>query len=241
MPLLDHFHPPLHPRHPWESFHATWIGSIAAELNQTLLPPGYFAEEHAHIGPRIEIDIATFQGDPPGGPGEESAGGGTLTAPRVYAPPAPAVVIPAAFSDEFEVRVFNDEARLVAAIELVSPANKGRVEHRRAFVHKCGGYLAQGVALLVIDVATSRTANLHAELMAAFAAPTGLPDGARLYAAAYRPIVRDKRELIEVWPEPLAVGQAMPTLPLALNAVLCVPIDLEATYTSARGRKRLGA
>ncbi len=60
MPLMDHFHAPLHPRRHWESFHVTWAGAIADALNETLLPEGYFAEEHAHAGARIEIDVATF-------------------------------------------------------------------------------------------------------------------------------------------------------------------------------------
>src|SRR5262245_56651518 len=44
MPLLDHFHPPLHgPRH-WEGFLHAWATWIAQQLNQEALPPGYFAE-----------------------------------------------------------------------------------------------------------------------------------------------------------------------------------------------------
>ena len=34
MPLLDHFHPPLSERRPWESFHSTWCGSLADYLNR---------------------------------------------------------------------------------------------------------------------------------------------------------------------------------------------------------------
>ena len=60
MPLLDHFHAPLAPRRHWESFHVNWAGAIADSLNEHLLPEGYFAEEHAHIGARVEIDVATF-------------------------------------------------------------------------------------------------------------------------------------------------------------------------------------
>jgi pimeloyl-ACP methyl ester carboxylesterase len=32
MPLLDHFHPPLHPHHHWESFHSNWATRIAPAL-----------------------------------------------------------------------------------------------------------------------------------------------------------------------------------------------------------------
>ena len=61
MPLLDHFHEPLAPRRHWESFHVNWAGAMADALNERLLPEGYFAEEHAHIGARVEIDVATFE------------------------------------------------------------------------------------------------------------------------------------------------------------------------------------
>ena len=38
--------------------------------------------------------------------------------------------------DEYEVRVYDEKrhCRLVAAVEIVSPANKDRPEHRHAFV-----------------------------------------------------------------------------------------------------------
>ncbi|MBP3959967.1 DUF4058 family protein [Gemmata sp. G18] len=236
MPLLDHFHPPLYPRRHWESFHVTWAGAIADALNETLLPAGYFAEEHAHAGARIEIDVATFADESP------AVQNGTV-ATQTYAPPAPPVVVPAAFPDEFEVRVYEAEggARLVAALELVSPANKDRESHRRAFATKCAGYLAQGIAVIVVDVVTSRSGNLHADVLRLLNRPTdtGLPSGTELYAVAYRPVVRDGAEVIEVWPEPLAVGRELPTLPLALNAELCLPIDLESTYAAACARRRL--
>lgn len=59
--------------------------------------------------------------------------------------------------------VFSSEAgaRLVAAIELVSPANKDPADTRRAFVAKCASYLSQGIGLIVVDIVTTRHANLH--------------------------------------------------------------------------------
>src|SRR5262249_11174877 len=150
MPLLDHFHPPLFPRRRWESFHTNWAGAIADALNEDLLPEGYFAEEQAHLGPRVEIDVSTFDS-------EQSADGAAdrATPPlpaRVWTPPAPAMVLAGAFPDSFEVLVFETEvgARLVAAIELISPANKDRAAHRRAFAIKCASYLARGISLIVV-------------------------------------------------------------------------------------------
>ncbi len=240
MPLLDHFRPPLAPRRHWESFHVNWAGAIADTLNESLLPEGYFAEEHAQLGTRVEIDVATFADTGLSGRGA----GGTATLPLAWAPPAPALVVPAAFPDAVEVLVFESEGgtRLVAAVELISPANKDRDGHRQAFAVKCASYLCQGVSLILIDIVTSRQANLHDEMMRvlghgkAFA----LPSEAVLYAVAYRPIVRDQHEKIEVWMSPLEIGGPLPVLPLALNAEQCLPIDLEATYTAACQRRRLG-
>jgi len=43
--------------------------------------------------------------------------------------------------DVYEVLVYDEKrrCRVVAAVEIVSPANKDRPEHRRAFVSKCAG------------------------------------------------------------------------------------------------------
>jgi hypothetical protein len=241
MPLLDHFHPPLALRRHWESFHVNWAGAIADALNERLLPEGYFAEEHAHAGARVEIDVATFSDSAPSG-GRDAA---TLTLPaKVWTPPAPALVVPAAFPDSFEVRIYESEggANLVAAIELVSPANKDREAHRRAFALKCAGYLHQGISLVVIDIVTSRQANLHNEMMHVMGHEVAfdMPGNADLYAVAYRPVKREEAEQIDIWPATLALGKPLPVTPLALNAEVTLPLDLEETYTVACQRRRLG-
>jgi hypothetical protein len=221
MPLLDHFHPPLAPARHWESFHGTWANAIMTRLNETVLPARYYAESQVHIGSWIEVDVA----------GREHE-----------FPPAARLVIPAVFPDEIEVQVYGTSggATLVAAIELVSPGNKDRPETRRAFAAKCQSYLQQGVGLVVIDVVTERTANLHAELMQVLGgAETGLPTGAELYAAAYRPARRKDGDQIDVWAAPLAVGQPLPTMPLALRGGPTLPVELELTYTEACRRSRI--
>jgi hypothetical protein len=242
MPLLDHFHPPLAPRRHWESFHAAWAGSIADLLNRQLLPDNYFAEEQTHAGTRIEIDVATFESQQNGIPVPETSTA-TLAAPQVWAPPVPAFVMPGVRPDRFEVLMFQDEggARLVAAVELVSPGNKDRSEQRRAFAIKCASYLYQGVGLVVIDIVTSRLANLHNEIVRLTEGQASflLPETTSLYAVAYRPWRHGGRDDIDVWPATLALGEALPTLPLALECSLCVPLDLEATYMDACRRRRL--
>src|SRR5438552_2212873 len=141
MPLLDHFHPPLHPQRHWESFHTTWAGAMADLLNQRLLPPGYFDEEQVNRGARVEIDVATFQESSHSAAARPNAGTATVASPA-WAPAEPALVMPASFPTSFEVLVFQSEGgtNLVAAVELVSPGNKDRRDQRRAFAVKCGSY-----------------------------------------------------------------------------------------------------
>jgi hypothetical protein len=246
MPLLDHFHPPLAQHRHWESFHGQWAGSLASSLNSGLLPPGFFAEMQVTLaGGRVEVDVPTLEGNgAPAGSGSPSTAGGvaTMTAP-VWAPPAPALELPAVFPDEVEVLVFGTEGgpTLVGAIELVSPRNKDRLEARRAFAVKCLAYLQSGIGLVLVDVVTTRLANLHDEMVRLLpeGAP-GFPDDSLLYAAAYRPFRRPDAERIAVWPASLALGKELPVMPLWLRGVPApVRVDLEATYTESRQRSGL--
>jgi hypothetical protein len=241
MPLLDHFRPPLAPRRHWESFHASWAGSIADALNRQL-PPEFFAEEHAHAGARVEVDVATFEDSPAARPAPAN-GPATAVQPQVWAPPAPDLVMPVAFPDRFEVLVFHDEggARLVAAVELVSPGNKDRPAERRAFAVKCASYLCQGIGLILLDVVATRRGNLHNEVVQVLGldAPYLLPDDVDLYAVAYRPLRRGDAPQADVWSTRLALGAALPVLPLAVGPDLCLPLALEDAYADACRRRRL--
>jgi len=242
MPLLDHFHPPLLGHRHWEGFHGRWAVAISDALNENL-PSEYFAEFQVTVGTSIEVDVATFTENGVSEPGQRG-GATTAVQTRVWTPPAPTTVIPAVFPDDFEVQVFSTAAgpTLVAAIELASPGNKDRDESRRAFAAKCASYLHRGIGLMIVDIVTSRHANLHDDLMrllghaevAAFPAPTSL------YATAYRPVHREARNEIDLWREALALGQPLPILPLAIRGLGYLPIGLEDTYMEARKRGRVG-
>lgn len=243
MPLLDHFRPPLSSQRHWESFHAAWAGSIADALNERWLPEGYFAEEQVHPSARVEIDVATFQEGQGAVPSLPGGGVGVTAVPRVWSPPAPMLKMPAVFPDGFETLVFRTEGgpTLVAAIELVSPSNKDRPEHRRAFVTKCASYLYQGISLIIVDVVSTREANLHDDLVGLMGRGREylLSPSSSLYAIAYRPARRDTDEWLDIWPARLALGGELPTLPLHLGGDLYVPIDLEAAYEDVCRRRRL--
>src|SRR5262249_2351962 len=144
-------------RRHWHAFHNAWATYISSALNRDL-PEGYFAEPNVQFG--IEIDVATFEEAGPGSNPAWSAGpaGGDWT------PPAPAQTIPLpVIPDIVEVLIFDREGgpTLAGAIQLISPANMDRPEHREAFVCKCATYLQQGLGLAIVDVVTGRRANLH--------------------------------------------------------------------------------
>lgn len=156
-----------------------------------------------------------------------------------WAPPVPTVAVETELPDydEYEVRIYDAERgrQLVAAIELVSPANKYRPEKRNAFVGKCAALLQKGVAVSIVDLVTVRHFNLYAELMT-FLGQTDPTLGAEppaLYAASCRWVRKGERAVLETWSHELAVGQPLPTLPLGLTPVRVMPLDLEESYEKA--------
>jgi hypothetical protein len=229
MPLRDHFRPPLSIRRHWHGFHSSWCTYLASHLNE-LLPEGYFAEPNVQFG--IEIDVASW----------EEAGLSGAAPASTWSAPAPTQTIPISIiTDVVEVQVFDREGgpTLAGAIELVSPANKDRSEHRDAFVSKCAAYIQQGVGLIVIDVVTARRARLHEDLLARVHGVAEVPLDADLYATAYRPLKRDDQVNLNVWQHSLAVGQPLPVLPLGLKGGLSLRVDLETTYERTCREQRI--
>ena len=236
MPLRDHFGPPLDERASWEGFHGGWPMVIVQRL-RTILPPGYVAAPKVCAGTQVDFDVETFERDRPlkSSVGEDP--GGVATA--VWSPPEPSVAVETTLPDfdEYEVRVLDARRgrRLVAAIEIVSPANKDRPEHRNVFVAKCAGLLQSGVAVSIVDLVTVRQFNLYSELMtfighddATFCEPPPT-----LYAASCRWITNGNRKILQTWSHQLTLGQPLPTLPLWLTRDLVVPLDLEKSYEKA--------
>jgi hypothetical protein len=238
MPLLDHFRAPLDKRYHWESFHSNWATRIADGI-AAVLPPEFQVEEHCHGGPNMEIDIATYQETEVHHAGRHNGVQGTTQTISTWTPPAAQYAMPAVFPDSFEVRVLSTLGglTLVGAIELISPGNKDRSENRRAFASKCVSYLQQGVSLVIIDVVTSRKANLHNETLQLMEIDGGPEMNADLYAVAYRPVQREGRNEIDVWSATITVGSPLPTLPLRLTGDLFVPVDFETAYQEACQRR----
>ena len=153
-------------------------------------------------------------------------------------PPAPPLVLPAVFPDDIVVPVVDVEIRgfhPVAVVELASPSNKDRPETRRAFAAKSAAYLQRGIGLLTVDAITVWHFNLHNELMDLLRYPASarMPGETWICTVGYRPVHRDERNEIDVWPVPLVIGEPLPTMPLALRGAMTVPVDLESAYIEA--------
>ena len=151
--------------------------------------------------------------------------------------------MPGVFPDSFSIKVFASEGgpTLAGSIELASPGNKDRDSHRQAFAIKCASYLQQGIGVLIVDIVTSRHANLHNEIIHLLGQPPAyrMPDDAYLYAAAYRPATREDRSEIDLWRAPLTLGQSLPAMPLALKGAGVVGVDLESAYETVCQRRQL--
>jgi hypothetical protein len=235
MPLRDHFRPPLNNKHSWEGFHGQWPAMIVMALSRKL-PSRYAAEPRVHLGSSYEIDVCAFDVDDSAtfGSAASTEQGGVATA--TWAPPKPTleVVSDLPDQDEYAVLVFDNrgQRRLVAAVEIVSPANKDRPENRRAFVSKCAALLQQGVSVALIDLVTTRRFNLYGELLELIGQrdPALIAESPSLYAAACRWSHRDDIRRFEAWAYPLDLGKSLPTLPLWLAEDLAVPLELDASY-----------
>lgn len=146
---MDHFHAPRRKKRHWESVHSSWTAFIARRLNRKPLPLGFIAEPHVSLGATIAADVAGFEEDAPEPYAED-----TVAPAGAWIPPPPSVVTPVDVLSlgVCEVRVYDDELTrmLVAAVEIISPANKDRPRHRRALVAECAAYLQQDVSVVLV-------------------------------------------------------------------------------------------
>ena len=207
------------------------------------MPADYFAELEISLGPELEIDVATMS---------QSGAAMAIAAPEhataVWAPPRPHFSVQANFFrlDAYEIRIYEDlgGAELRGAIELISPRNKDRAGSRLTFAAKCAGYLRHGIGVVIVDVVTVRSANLHAEIFDTLRVKTrrnAWKSATGLYAVSYRPVTVQRTPRVEIWPEPLKLGKELPTLPLWLRLDLCVPLQLEESYQDACRALRIPA
>ena len=122
--------------------------------------------------------------------------------------------------------------RIIAFVEIVSPANKDRAAHVAEFVDKAESALLQGIHLLLVDIlppGPQDPRGMHAELWERLdGQPYCLPSGEPLTLASYVASLRP-----EAYLEHLAVGSPLTEMPLFLNPDRYINVPLEPTYDAA--------
>jgi len=234
MPLLDHFHGDTQDDLPWPTMTMAWAVAIMGWLNRTLPRGGYIALTDIRTWLQAEADVAEYRQDDT----EAAIHGRNGAVATLVEAPSALVTFAATFPEEavIEIRERRGGRTLVGVIELVSPANKDRATERESFVAKCVAYLRRGIGVVIVDIVTTRHANLHNELMQAIGGPEPqLMPTTPTYISGYRPVHRRATHAneIEAWPYPATVGQLIPAVPLGLRGGPIVLIDLEATYMTA--------
>jgi hypothetical protein len=230
MPLRDHFR--VGRNHGWSEVHGQWPGEIVRHL-LTILPKGFRSAPNVSLGATFEIDIGAYEHD--GTPASRfiDSGGGTAT--LLQEEPTLTIEADVSDQDEFEVKIYDVEygRELVAVIELVSPANKDRPRSREKFASKCIALLQKGICVSIVDFVTERRANLYTEVLARVGGsdPKLGPTPPHLYAVTMRSRIQPKRrELLDAWFYPMAVGEPLPTIPIWLRPDLRISLALETSY-----------
>ena len=222
----------------FHDFHHAWIEEIKRALNNGGLPEGYYAlaEQHAAgFGP----DVLTLESltrpddeDQISATSQSNDGVALLLSP-------PKVQVTAETDMEFYRRrqstvvvrhVSGD--RMVAIIEVVSPANKAGRSALRSFVEKAAELLVRRIHLLILDLQppTARDPQgVHGVIWEEitgedYTAPADKP----LTLAAY-----DSGLTVRAFIEPVAVTETLTDMPLFLEPGAYVLVPLENAYSQA--------
>jgi hypothetical protein len=212
----------------FHDFHQSWTIALRNALNAGRLPPGYFAMvEQKAGGP--EPDVVTLELAPPAGP----ASGGLA----VDLQPPQARFVARAEAAGYarkanRITVRHPDGDVVAVLEVVSPGNKDSRHAVRAFARKAVAFLQAGVNLLIIDLfppGRRDPQGMHKVIWDRVRdEPFMLPPDKPLTLAAYAAGTE-----VVAYVEPVAVGDALPDMPLFLSADRYVSCPLEATYQTA--------
>jgi hypothetical protein len=219
----------------FHDFHNAWITELRNTFNGGLLPSGYYALGEQHAG-RFVTDVLTLHASRPNGepPPLPPADGGLALA---EAPPKVRLQLTGTETYRQRRRTLAirhvSGHRLIALVEIVSPANKDRRESVEELVAKMVEALDLGVHVLLIDLlppSRHDPRGMHGAVWNQFdEGPYDLPVDEPLTVASYTagPPVR-------AYLEHLAVGGALPDeMPLFLRSDRYVPVPLETTYQAA--------
>jgi hypothetical protein len=222
----------------FHAFHTVWTGNIQTALNSGILPTGFYALTEQHAGAAIADVLTLHAGAEPLSEFESSSSMGTAVAeapPRVRA--RQTVDLALGLRRRTVSIRHKSRHRLIAMIEIVSPANKDRVKSVEAFAAKATDAVRADVNLLVIDLFPpgrhdpfGMTAAIRQQLEEAEepAPQSDRPPSEPLTLSAF-----DAGPPIDIYLEYLAVGSKLPVMPLFLRQSRYINVPLEETYDAA--------
>ncbi|MEM7807942.1 MAG: DUF4058 family protein, partial [Planctomycetota bacterium] len=226
----------------WHDFHVGWIALLRTRFNDGLLPDGYYAmaEKRFELGEGDVITLEEASHEIMGDVDDGDGGTAVLARPRL------SVEMESSEVSDFEPRgrsiAIRHESgdRLVALLELTSPANKDRLAHVERFVDKAEHSFRRGVHLSVIDLFPPTRHDGPGGLCGAVAEACDFPgyratEGKPLAIAAIDAGERLKYEVRRphLYAEPLAIGDALPDLPVFYRSKRFVEVPLQETYDEA--------
>jgi Protein of unknown function (DUF4058) len=216
-------------------FHHSWIEEIARTLNRGRLPRTYYALAEQITGD-LGPDVLTLEQPVYGSVSAEleTSDGGIALAdapPKVRFHARADIDIYAAKAKSVVIRHTSGH-RIIAIVEIVSPGNKNGQTEFAAFVQKADQFLRAGVHLLIVDLfpPTARDPQgIHRAIWGKDGdGDFALPDDKPLTSVSYVGYPG-----VEVFLEPVAVGDSLPDMPLFLTREIYVPVPLETTYRGA--------
>lgn len=220
----------------FHAFHLAWIAAIQDVLNNGRLPPEYYALAEQVAGP-FGPDVLTLQaGNGHAAPdllpsGQAGSIAVATAAPRVRFTARSEMDEYVSKQRTLVIRHASDD-RVIALLEIVSPGNKASRHALRSFVEKATEALYRGYHLLLLDLfppGPRDPQGIHGAVWAELEdAPFALPADQPLTLAAY-----SAGTVKTAYIEPVAVGDALPEMPLFLEPEAYVNVPLEATYQSA--------
>jgi len=219
----------------FHGFHTAWLTHLSEALNGGLLPRGYYALPEQH-GNKFIVDVLTLHASPPGQDWPpRPATGGLAVADRPPQVQLRRKVSAAARALRRTLAIRHVTGhRIVALVEIVSPANKDRQKHVDDFVAKVTSALAQGIHVTLADLLPPGPHDPQGMDAVVWQAlddsdePYELPKDMPMTLAAY---VADSP--VEVYLEHLAVGRPLKGIPLFLTPDDYINLPLEPTYEAA--------
>jgi hypothetical protein len=224
----------------FHSFHNTWISELQKTLNAGLLPPAFYAlgEQRAR---NIQPDVLTLHSEDEAESEFTASAGDGETGLMAVAEAPPKVRVTQASAENLVFYLERQRTvvirhssgdRVVALVEIVSPANK----HSRAtldeFVDKVIAALRDGIHVLVIDPhppGQHDRSGIHLEIWERLLAgdyeqPEDLPLTLVSYSAGDTIIARV---------EETRIGKELSDMPLFLKPEHYILVPLESTYMQA--------